>query len=363
MYGGTERVVSTLVEALVQRGHDVTLFASGDSQTSATLVPVAPKALRLAGVTNAVPSHLLAARMAFERAAEFDVIHSHLDLLSLPFSAWAPAPVVHTLHGRLDLPEIYPLFEYCRDASLVSISDNQRRLLPRWPWLGTVYNGIEVDRFTYHPRAGRYLAFLGRISPEKGIEDAVEIARRADLPLKVAAKVDPTERDYYEAVVKPLFARGGVEFIGEISEEEKSGFLGESIAMLFPIRWPEPFGLTMIEALASGAPVIARRCGSVEEVIEDGVTGFICDSNDEMALMCNELDRLDRRACRMRVERLFSAERMASGYEGIYNLAMAERAATTAPVALSSRTAMESGATLSRAVAASHLDAKSESAG
>ena len=317
-YGGTERVIATLIDQLVRRGHEVTLFASGDSDTPAALVPVVPRALRQAELTNGVPAALLAATLACERAADFDVIHSHLDLLGLPFGRTTRTPLLHTLHGRLDLPEMQPLLRHYTDAALVAISENQRRLVPDWPWAGTVYNGIDVASYTFHHRPGQYLAFLGRIAPEKGVEDAIAIARRAGMPLKVAAKVDPVDRDYYEAVVRPLMQGPGVEYIGEITEAEKSAFLGPALALLFPVHWPEPFGLVMVEALACGTPVRARRCGSVQEVLEDGVTGFIGDSNEELALACERVAGLDRRACRQRVEAHFSADHMADGYEALY---------------------------------------------
>jgi glycosyltransferase involved in cell wall biosynthesis len=317
-YGGTERVVAVLTDALVRRGHEVTLFASGDSQTSARLVPVVPQATRLAGIPDARPADLLALAGAYDRAAAFDVIHSHLDYPTLPFAQQSRTPTVVTCHGRLDLLHIHPLFETLRAAHLVSISDNQRRLLPHWHWARTVYNGIDLDNYTFHPRHGDYLAFLGRITPEKGIEDAVEVARLAGVPLKVAAKVDPTDEAYYQAVARPLFERQGVEYLGEITEREKDSFLGQALALLFPIRWPEPFGLVMVEALATGTPVIAGRFGSVPEIVEDGVTGFIGDSLEEMALAVRRLGELDRAACRRRVEQRFSAEQMAAGYERIY---------------------------------------------
>lgn len=317
-YGGTERVVATLTDELVRRGHEVTLFATGDSRTKARLVPVTPRALRPAGVRYADPYTTLALGMAFSRADEFDVIHSHLDHPALLCGRFVSTPVLHTLHGRLDLPEIQPLFNYFTDAALASISDNQRRLVPHWNWLGTVYNGIEPNAFTFHPRPGSYLAFLGRIAPEKGIEDAVEVARIGRLPLKVAAKVDPVDREYYESRVRPLFAEAQVEFIGEITEREKDAFLGQALALLFPIRWPEPFGMVMVEAMATGTPVIAGRFGSVPEVVDDGVTGFICDSVQEMALACGRAAMLDRSACRARVEERFTPAHMAGGYEALY---------------------------------------------
>jgi glycosyltransferase involved in cell wall biosynthesis len=317
-YGGTERIVSSLTDELVRRGHDVTLFASGDSQTLAELVPVVPSALRQAGMQDGTPTHLLATRMALERAEEFDLIHSHLDLISLPFGRFVSTPVLHTLHGRLDLPSIQALFNHCCDAALVSISDNQRRLSPQWNWRGTVYNGIDVAHYTLRPRPGRYLAFLGRITPEKGIEEAIQVARLANLPLKVAAKVDPADQEYYEERVQPLFEDPLIEYVGEVTEEQKDAFLGDALALLFPIKWPEPFGLVMVEAMATGTPVLTSRYASVPEVVEDGVTGMLCDSVEEMALACERIGTLDREACRARVERLFSVPAMVDGYEAVY---------------------------------------------
>jgi glycosyltransferase involved in cell wall biosynthesis len=317
-YGGTERVVATLTEELVRRGHHVTLFASGDSTTDADLMSIVPQALRLAGVQNAVPYHLTALSQAFAQSDEFDVIHSHLDVLALPFSRFVLTPLLHTMHGRLDLPEIQPLLAQCREAALISISDNQRRLLEHCRWLGTVYNGIDLNRYTFHPRPGNYLAFLGRITPEKGIEEAIAVARLAGLPLKVAAKVDPVDLDYYEAQIRPLFEDPLVEYVGEVTDDEKDAFLGQALALLFPIKWPEPFGLVMAEAMATGTPVITSRFGSVPEVVEDGVTGILCDSVEEMSLACARIESLDRAACRQHVEERFSVPAMADGYEAIY---------------------------------------------
>jgi glycosyltransferase involved in cell wall biosynthesis len=316
-YGGTERVVNWLTEELVRRGHEVTLFASGDSQTSATLVPVVARALRPLAVPDFLPATMLGLGLAFERANEFDVIHSHVDVPAIPFARLVQTPVVYTMHGRLDLPWLRQLYDAYDDVNLVSISDNQRRLLPNWNWLGTVYNGIGVDEYTFHPRAGDYLAFLGRISEEKGVEDAIAVARTANLPLKIAAKVDPRDRDYYERV-RHLLDAPGVEFLGEIDQTEKDEFLGQARALIFPIRWPEPFGLVMAEAMATGTPVIGSRFGAVPEVVEDGVTGFFCDSFEEMVLAASRMLELDRETCRRRVEERFSAGAMTSGYEAIY---------------------------------------------
>jgi glycosyltransferase involved in cell wall biosynthesis len=323
-YGGTERVVSWLTEELVRRGHQVTMFASGDSETSATLVPVVPQALRPIGVADYLPATMLCLGMAFERADEFDVIHSHVDVPAIPFSRMVKTPVVFTMHGRLDLPVYRQLYDAYPDANLVSVSNNQRRLLPAWNWAGTVYNGIGLEECTFHPRPGEYLAFLGRISEEKGVEDAIAVARMAGVPLKIAAKIDPRDRAYYERI-RHLIEGPGVEFLGEINQRQKDAFLGQACALIFPIRWPEPFGLVMVEAMAAGTPVIAGRFGSVPEVLEDGVTGFICDSNEEMALALERVLELDRERCRSTVAERFSAAAMADGYEGVYRKLVSRR--------------------------------------
>jgi glycosyltransferase involved in cell wall biosynthesis len=337
-YGGTERVVHALTEELVRRGHDVTLFASGDSTTSARLVPTVPVALwhdRRFADPGAFWS--VAVARVYDRADEFDLIHSHVDYHAFPTARLVRTPTVTTLHGRLDLPELPPLFDQFPDMWVVSISDAQRRPLPRARWAGTVHNGVVLAELPPSFRPGRYLAFLGRISPEKGVDQAVEVARRAGMPLKVAARMplrnqdDPgTRRDweYFERVVQPLFAEPFVEYVGELGGEDKSRFLRDAAALLFPIDWPEPFGLAMIEAMASGTPVIARGLGSVPEVVRDGETGFIRDSIAEMAAACRELPRIDRRVCREHAERRFSAQAMADGYEAVYRRVLGEAAAT-----------------------------------
>lgn len=324
LYGGTERVVSVLTEELVRRGHEVTLFASGDSQTAATLVPIVERALRLDPTVIDPRAHLmLQLGTIFERAAEFEVIHSHVDYNALPFSRFVRTPVVTTQHGRLDLPDLPPIYRHYHEAPQVSISASQRAPLPMARWIATVHNGINLATFRYdETRAarneGEYFAFLGRISPEKNIEGAIAIARRIGIPLRIAAKVDRVDRDYYEARVKPLIDGRHIEYIGEIGDAEKSDFLGPATALLFPVRWPEPFGLAMIEALACGTPVLALRHGAIPEIVEDGVTGFIRDSEEELAAVAPLLARLDRRACRRAVETRFSAAAMAVGYEAVY---------------------------------------------
>jgi glycosyltransferase involved in cell wall biosynthesis len=311
-------VVSVLTEELVRRGHDVTLFASGDSTTAARLVPVVPRALRPIGVQDYLPSTMLTLGQVFERAGEFDVIHAHVDVPAIPFARLVQTPIVFTMHGRMDLPSLRPLFDAYRDVNLVSVSDNQRRLLPAWNWLGTVYNGINLTDYNFHSRPGAYLAFLGRISPEKGVEEAIRVARMAGVPLKLAAKVDPVDRSYFEQTIRPLLADPLVTYVGEVDQHTKDAFLGGALALLFPIRWPEPFGLVMAEALATGTPVIAGRFGSVPEIIDDGVTGFICDSIEEMALAVERVGELDREACRRVAMERFSPARMAAGYEALF---------------------------------------------
>ncbi len=321
LYGGTERIVGYITEELVNRGHHVTLFASGDSETGAKLVAPAPRALRLdAGAQDDLALHLLELARVFEHAREFDVIHCHVGHLAFPFSRLARAPSLHTLHGRLDLPDTFPIFRHFLDEPLVSISHAQRQPFKGLgvTWAGTVYHGIRLDSFPFSPRSGAYLAFLGRISPEKRPDLAIALAKRVGLPLKIAAKVDKVDRVYFEREIEPLLDDPLIKFIGEIGEEAKARFLGEARALVFPIDWPEPFGLVMVEALACGTPVIARSCGSVPEVVVHGRTGFIADSLDEMEDAVKDLDRIDRAECRRDVTERFTVERMVNGYEAIY---------------------------------------------
>ncbi len=320
LYGGTERIVSYLTEQLVRDGHEVTLFASGDSRTSAELVSGWPTALRLdPGVRDSVPYTLMMLDEVRRRAEEFDVLHFHIDLMHFPLFRDIAARTVTTLHGRLDLPDLRPFYGKFPEFPLVSISNDQRRPLPGAGWLATVYHGLPVDLL--HPSrrpAGGYLAFLGRISPEKRPDLAIEIARRVGLPIKLSAKVDAVDRDYFESRIKPLLDLPGVEFVGEIGEAQKGEFLGNAAALLFPIDWPEPFGLVMIEAMACGTPVIAFRRGSVPEVLEDGVTGYVVDGVGEAVRAIDRLDRLDRTAIRRRFEQRFSAARMTRDYVALY---------------------------------------------
>ncbi|APG93832.1 glycosyltransferase family 4 protein [Sinorhizobium americanum] len=321
LYGGTERIVHCLTEELVRLGHDVTLFASGDSLTSAELVPCSEVALRLnPDVTDFLPHHVVMLEEVRRRAQEFDVLHFHIDLLHFPLVRDFADRTVTTLHTRLDLSDLQPFYRLFTDIPLVSISDDQRRPIPPVNWRGTVYHGLDaaVLPFTERP-AGNYLAFLGRISPEKGPERAIEIATRAGMPLKIAAKVDKADRAYWERVVEPMVAsHANVEFIGEIDEHQKPEFLGNAAALLFPINWPEPFGLVMIEAMACGTPVLGFRYGSAPEVIEDGLSGVLVDWVEDAVVRMNEVLSLDRRRVRAAFERRFTTERMTRDYLDIY---------------------------------------------
>jgi glycosyltransferase involved in cell wall biosynthesis len=327
LYGGTERVVSLLTEELVRRGHDVTLFASGDSVTSARLAAVTERALRL----DASNREVLAAEiirqldLVFGNARDFDLIHCHVDYLAYPFAGLVATPTLHTVHGRLDLAYLEPIYRQFKHVPLVSISDAQRAPLAGLglTWAGTVHHGLDPERFTFSPEPGDYLAFLGRLSPEKQPDVAIEVAKRAGLPLRIAAKVDAADREYFERVVAPLLDDPLIEFIGEIGDADKAAFLGGARALLFPIDWPEPFGLVMIEAMACGTPVIARPCGSVPEVVRPGVSGFIADSIPELVDAVKRIDTLDRARCRRAFERRFSVARMVDGYEAVYRRACA----------------------------------------
>jgi glycosyltransferase involved in cell wall biosynthesis len=321
LYGGTERVISYLTEELVRLGHEVTLFASGDSETKAKLVPACPRALwRDESCRETLPHHVRLMDLVFQDASRFDVIHFHCDYLHFPLLRRYPCPSVTTLHGRLHVPDLQPLFGEFADVPLVSISDDQRRPIPWANWQATVYHGLPRDLHTFRERQGDYLAFLGRISPEKRLDRAVAIARQAGKRLKVAAKIYPEERDYFSQTIKPLLheSRSWVEFIGEVGGREKDEFLGNALALLFPIDWPEPFGLVMIEAMACGTPVIAWRNGSVPEVIEDGMTGFVVDSMDEAVQAVGRVASLSRHACRRAFEERYDAARMARDYLEVY---------------------------------------------
>jgi glycosyltransferase involved in cell wall biosynthesis len=326
-YGGTERVVSYLTEQLVQLGHDVTLFASGDSVTAAELVPVCPRSLRLSKSPDPIAHHFLMLERVFSRASEFEFIHFHIDYFHFPLSRRNPVPQATTLHGRLDLPDLPSLYREFGDMPVVSISDAQRAPLPFANWQATVYHGLPETIFRFSENAEDYFAFIGRISPEKGVDRAIEIARRVGRPLKIAAKVDRVDRHYFNTKIKPLLGHSLIEFVGEVTHREKEKLLGGACGLLFPIDWPEPFGLVMIEALACGTPVLAFRCGSVPEVLTDGVTGCIVDDVDHAVESVKKLVRLDRRRCRNEFEARFTARRMAHDYIRLYERLTAARSA------------------------------------
>ena len=320
LYGGTERVVSYLTEELVAQGHDVTLFASGDSITAANLVPCCPQALRLnPAVRDVIPYYMLMLDRVRRHAHEFDVIHFHIDQFHFPIFRDIASRTVTTLHGRQDLPDLFPLYAGFPDMKLVSISNAQRKPIPNASFAGTIYHGLPRNLLapTLHPKGG-YLAFIGRISPEKRVDRAIRIARAVGIPLKIAAKVDRVDMEYFKTVIEPMLDGPDIEFVGEIDERRKPGFLGEARALLFPIDWPEPFGLVMIEAMACGTPVLAFRNGSVDEVIDEGVSGCVVESEEEAVRKLGGVLALDRARVRRRFEERFTSARMASDYAKLY---------------------------------------------
>ncbi len=319
-YGGTERVVSYLTEELVQQGHEVTLFASGDSVTHARLIAPCERALRLdSKIVDQISRHVLMMEWLAKQADEFDIIHSHIDYLPFPIYRRLGIPTVTTLHGRLDLPELGDVYTEFSDTPVVSISMAQREPLPQAHWVGNVSHGLSAHLYSFHPKPGEYLAFLGRISPEKQVDSAIRLALKAEIPLKISAKVDSVDAAYFETTIKPLLDHPLIEFIGEIGDSDKDAFLGNAMALLFPIDWPEPFGLVMIEALACGTPVIARRRGSVPEVLEHGKTGVIFETETEAVNALRNIKHLDRRLCREAFEQRFTARSMAGHYLDIYH--------------------------------------------
>lgn len=318
LYGGTERIVSYLTEALVDQGHRVTLFASGDSVTAAELVSTTPRALRLAQCVDPLAHHFPMLEEVYRRAAAFDIIHFHVDYLHYAISRRERSTHVTTLHGRLDLPDLVPLYRTYDDVPVVSISDAQRAPLPWLAWQATVYHGLPRDLYRLEHTPGDYLAFLGRISPEKRVDRAIEIAGRAGMRIRIAAKIDPVDRAYFDREIAPLLRQPHVEFVGEIGEDRKQELLGGARALLFPIDWPEPFGMVVTEALACGTPVIAFPHGSVPELLEDGATGFVCGDVDAAVRAVGRLDEISREACRAAFEARFTVDRMARHYVDIY---------------------------------------------
>lgn len=325
-YGGTERVISYLTEELVRQGHEVTLFAAGDSITAARLISSIPQSLR----PNAIqPSwlayHIMQMDQVAQHAHEFDVIHFHTDYLHFPLAKLLRRPYLTTVHGRLDLPELTPLYHHFPDVPLVSISDNQRTPLPWANWCTTVYHGLPPHLYTFNPVPGNYFAFIGRVSPEKRLDRAIEIAERSGMPLIIGAKTDKADEAYFNEKIKPLLRSPRVQFVGEVSEREKRELLENAAALLFPIDWPEPFGLVMIEAFSCGTPVIAYPHGSVPEIMEDGVTGFVVSNQEQAIQAAQQIDTLDRRACRQAFERRFTAAHMAENYVRVYQRLLSEK--------------------------------------
>ena len=326
LYGGTERIVAVLTDELVRLGHDVTLFASADSRTAAHLVPSWPEALRLGGhCRDPLAPHLLMLEQVASRAHQFDILHFHVSQFHFPLARRLRVPHVTTLHGRLDLPELGPLYAEFSDVPVLSISDAQRTPLPEAGWVGTIHHGLPHDLLTYRSGPGTYLAFLGRVAPEKRVDRAIAIATACGQPLRIAAKIDPADQSYFEHEIRHLLDNPLVEFVGEITDQQKAAFLGGATALLFPIDWPEPFGLVMIEALACGVPVIAFRGGSVEEVIEHGTTGFVVDTLEEAIDATRAVAQLSRLACREAFERRFTATRMATDHLRIYESLIAAK--------------------------------------
>ena len=325
LYGGTERVVAYLTDELVRLGHHVTLFASGDSTTTARLMPVWPQALRLSGCCqDFLAPHLLMLEEVAKRAEEFDILHFHISQFHFPLARRLPVRHVTTMHGRLDLEELPALYREFSDIPVISISDAQRTPLPEANWVATIHHGLPVDLLRFNPAPGSYLAFLGRIAPEKRVDRAIAIATACGQRLRIAAKVDPADRGYFESEIRHLLDHPLVEFIGEIDERQKEDFLGGATALLFPIDWPEPFGLVMIEALACGVPVVAFRGGSVAEVIDEGVTGYIVDTLEDAIEATRHVDRLSRRRCRAVFDQRFSAARMAADHMHLYEALVAK---------------------------------------
>jgi glycosyltransferase involved in cell wall biosynthesis len=319
LYGGTERIVSFITEELVRQGHEVTLFASGDSTTQARLVPMCAEALRTSKVVMNYEAPLTAMiEKVFGSATEFDLIHSHLEFIPFPLARHCRTPMLTTLHARLDQPELVPVFRKFANLPLVSVSDAQREPLPWANWQATIHPGLPKTLYTPQYNQGRYLVFLGRVAPEKGLDRAIEIAKRVEMPLRIAAKIDSQQVEYYRAVIEPLLDHPLIEFVGEVTDIEKDDLLGNAYALLAPYAWPEQFGLALIEALACGTPIIGSRCGAIPEIVDHGVTGFLCDSLDEMTHSIRHVSLLERSRCRQNFERRFSSERMAREYVTVY---------------------------------------------
>lgn len=317
-YGGTQRMCSSLTEELIHRGHEVTLFATGDSSTKGRLVICTPRALHLSERHDYERSIMIQMGIFLQNFDEFDIVHSHIDYFGFPFVRLLPIPMVSTIHRRIDTPDMQEVYGQFRDVPLVSVSKSQRNYYPNANWQSTIYNGLPLDNLHICKKKENYFAFLGRICPEKGPVEAIRIARRTGIPLKIAARIDKGDMDYYNNVVKKMLDPGIVEFLGEISDHEKMQFLGPAKALLFPINWPEPFGLVMIEAMACGTPVLATRRGAVPEVVIDGQTGVIGDTIEDLVAGVDRLSRIDPNTCREHVEHHFTIEKMADAYESLF---------------------------------------------
>lgn len=338
-YGGTERVVSWLTEELVNQGHEVTLFASGDSSTRAKLVSIAETSLRTHPVyRDPLAHHILLANEVLRRVGDFDIIHSHIDYLLFPYIRMRNACALNTLHGRLDLPDLVPIYQEFSDIPVVSISDSQRKPLTIANWLATVHHGLPKDLYTFIEKPKDYLLFLGRICPEKRPDRAIKIAEATGNKLVIAAKVDRVDQVYFEEQIKPLLKSPNIDYIGEVFEHEKNELIGNAKAVLFPIDWPEPFGIVMIEALACGTPIIAFDHGSVSEIIDHEKTGYICSNLDEATQAVELLDKIERKQCRQTFERRFTAKRMASAYLELYTQIVGQQSDTQAQYSLSGPT-------------------------
>ncbi len=324
-YGGTERIVSYLTEELVKMGHDVTLYASGDSETSAKLRPMCHRALRLDKHSkDPVADHIYMSERVFQESHEYDIVHSSIDYVPFPLLRRMAVPNVTTLHGRLDIPNLFNLYQEFDDIPLISISNYQRVPLSWANWVATVYHGIPEDLYKYNENPGKYVAFIGRISPEKRVDTAIRIARSAKVPLKIAAKVDKIDKDYFGSVIEPMLSGPDIEYIGEIGESEKGEFLGNAMALIFPIDWPEPFGLVMIEAMACGTPIITRPHGAIPEVIDHGTTGFVFKDMKEAVQAVKDIPKIARRTCREVFEKRFTSKIMANNYVKVYEKLIAQ---------------------------------------
>jgi glycosyltransferase involved in cell wall biosynthesis len=318
-YGGTERCIYNITEALVELGHDVTLFATGNSKTSARLVSMREEAIRFNAKVDATALHIAMLQQVYAQAGQFDIIHSHLDYLTLPFAAVSSTPTVITLHGRLDVPETITVMHAFKDCNYIAISESQRAEIPDLNWAATIHHAIDLRQFPYGETPGSYLLFVGRITPEKGPDRAIRIARAAGVPLKIAAKVDPTERKYYDEVIKPMLNDPLIEFLGPVNEKRKCTLMQNALGLLLPINWPEPFGMVFIESLACGTPVLTCPEGSVLELLEDGVTGFIRESDDDLVDAVRHLSSIPRAGCREYVRQKFDIREMALEYVDVFN--------------------------------------------